>query len=316
MLPLVDVWASRPHYLDHLRPIFDALPKEVQGLVRPATEKPLPGRLTMVASGRDAQKISLTNPIIYVEHGAGQAYLGDEHAWVREHPSYSGGGGVKLQNLVGVIAPSKEVAARWTTAPAVAVGCPKLDKYRGLVPMNRNSVCFTFHWEATLCPEAGTVWWHWAAGMPGIVKSLQEQGLTVFGHSHPRWGDALFEPMLDAGMTLLRTDADVFRAAGMLIADNTSLLPEMASLYRPVALLNCPQYRREVEHGGRFWEWPRWALNFDEPFELVNFDLAHWVTDTRFAQTAFGLAEHTYEHNDDQASRRAASFVVECLLEM
>lgn len=315
MTRLVDVVASQRHFLDHMLATFYRLPVEMQGLVHPIGEMSAQAdRVLMVANGRDAQLMGRTHQLIYVEHGAGQTYTGAE--WIVEHPSYSGHGGSKFRNVLGFIAPSQAVADRWETAPAVAVGCPKLDVYRRLKVGEPDSICFTFHFEGTMCPENGTAWWHYASSLKAITEHLQSMGFLVYGHSHPRWNGALDAPMTEAGMELLRTDGEVFRNAHMLIADNTSLIPEMASLGRRVALLNCPNYRRDVHHGGRFWEWTQCTLEFDDPSDILQLDLGSKWDSPSFARASKTLAKQVYAFNDSRCSQRAAAFIVERLAEI
>lgn len=313
--PLVDVYATYSHYRAHLKPIFDALPPEMRGTIHPlGFHQGDPDRVALVAGYCDGKVIGQRQKMFYVEHGAGQTYT-DPNPAIAQNPSYSGMGGHRLMNVLGFIAPSQAVADRWQTAPAVAVGCPKLDQYRGIESSNPTSVCFTFHFPGTMVPENGSAWRHYMVKLPAIVASLQQQGLTVFGHSHPRWDGYLDAHLSDAGMTLLQLDYDVFRTAGMLIADNTSLLPEMASLGRSIMLLNAPWYRRDVEHGGRFWDWARYVPAADGPEDLLN---PSWFGPTMRSACIHGgarIAAHTYAFNDDQASKRAASFIVERVLD-
>lgn len=314
---LVDAVAAYPHYREHLLPIFNALPIEVKGTFHPTgVQRTDPNRACLVAGDRDARVMGQRQPIFYVEHGSGQTYAGDQRESVRLHPSYSGGGGRRWENVLGFICPSETVAARWTSAPAVAVGCPKLDQYRGVPFSHLDSICFAFHWEGTLCAESGTAYWHYAKELPDVVQHLRSLGFIVYGHAHPRWKHGLDTPLQDAGMTLLPSEIDVFRHVGMLIADNTSLTAEMASLGRKVALLNCPQYRRDVDHGGRFWDWQEKLLHFDEPWDIIQSPLGDEFDHPNFGLASDWLAKRTYAFNDAHAAERAASFIVECLLEM
>lgn len=311
---LVDAIASFPHYRAHLQPIFDELPREIRGAVHQLGDMNVPaGRLALVAGWKDARVLDMRGvPFVYVEHGSGQAYLGDHKASVRNHPSYSGGGGVLFNNVKGYICPSREVAARWKNAPAVAVGCPKMDQYRGIRPTDPGAIVFTFHWPGTLCPENGTAFAHYETWLPDIAAHLREGGFRVYGHQHPRWEWSLERTFANAGMTMLETDADVFHTAQMLIADNTSLIPEFASLGRPVTLLNAPWYRRDVVHGGRFWEWTRLVQTFDEPQELLRWQ--PWLLNPLARQRSRDLARQVYEHIDGSSSVLAAGFVTDIAL--
>jgi hypothetical protein len=64
--------------------------------------------------------------------------------------------------------------------------------------------------------------------------------------------------------------ADVRKFANLLICDNSSLMYEMSYLGRNVVALNAPWYRRDVEHGLRFWQWR--GIQVDTPEELLALD--------------------------------------------
>ncbi|HQZ35299.1 MAG TPA: hypothetical protein PK020_12815, partial [Ilumatobacteraceae bacterium] len=118
----VDVIASEQHYLDHMLPIFECLPTRLQGHVfplAPTPRKPLFDHVAMVAGWQDVVTLKGRAKMIYVEHGCGQAYLGDEK--MATLPGYSGGAERHPRDVIGYICPSETVAARWS-APAVAVG--------------------------------------------------------------------------------------------------------------------------------------------------------------------------------------------------
>lgn len=299
----VDITASLPHYLDHLLPIFEALPERVRGTNLGLDTPCLPpnrGRIGMVGGWTDASALRHRHHLIYVEHGAGQAYSGDEKT--RSLPAYSGGRARHGRNIIGYIAPSHTVAHRWAPAPAVAAGCPKMDRWIGSTAAVENSVCFAWHWDAgasSFCPEMRSAFDHYEPALAEIAKRWREAGYVVFGHAHPRWEGRLDRKMNDLGLCVLDKDVDVFENVGHLFVDNSSLGYEMALIGRPVTWLNAPWYRRDVEHGLRFWSHIPGA-QVDDPAELVESLPAHlalsdvWISkvmaDVYSAWSHLGLA--------------------------
>lgn len=276
----IDVVASLPHYLNHMLPIFEALPERLRGEVHPVREiarRPHPGRAALVAGWQDVAELGGRCPMIYVEHGAGQTYTGDER--VRRNPGYSGSGGERHHGVIGFIAPNQRVADRWRTAPAVAAGCPKLDWWwQHHRHGERWSVCFAWHWPGgQVCPEAESAWEHYAEELPEIAEAMRRQGFDVYGHAHPRWLGRLDQKLADAGLTVLTDERQVFQTCETLIVDNSSLGAEFMALGRPVIWMNAPWYRRDVDHGDRFWTWPTLTMQVDGPVELFRFDLAGWL---------------------------------------
>lgn len=134
----VDVYATQGSYLDHLAPVWHALPAALRGriyvesnrneLARPAARLGLDRDLVggrppwgddpvLAAGGGDLPGTS-SRPVILLEHGAGQTYRGVDG------PSYSGGIGRDAVRLF--LCPNQTVAdrnlARYPTATAVVVG--------------------------------------------------------------------------------------------------------------------------------------------------------------------------------------------------
>lgn len=257
----LDVLASQPHYVDHLRPIWDALPVEARGTWWGLTGEPLPRRLRdagtnplAVAGLVDAQKLP-GRPLILVEHGAGQAYPGDPQS--ARHGSYSGGDG--LERAIGFITPNEACAQRWRNRynrPAFAVGCPKLDTYSGRTAVRPEVpvVAISFHWDCPLIGETRSAFGHYAQRLPRIVEEIHSDGFTVIGHAHPKIAQKLRRVWHDLGVEYVERFDQVMEMAWCYVADNTSTLYEFAATNRPVVVLNAPWYRRNVHHGLRFWD--------------------------------------------------------------
>jgi CDP-glycerol glycerophosphotransferase (TagB/SpsB family) len=58
--------------------------------------------------------------------------------------------------------------------------------------------------------------------------------------------------------------------ADVYIIDNSSTLFEFASLDKPVVVLNPPWYRREINHGLRFWEFADVGVNCNNGGKLAS----------------------------------------------
>lgn len=317
----VDVIASERHFLDHMQPIYEALPEHMRGIVYHTQQPVKPpvhrNRVAMVAGWQDVQPLRGLCRMIYVEHGAGQTYQGDPRT--AHFPGYSGSGGGRHGGVIGFIAPNQTVADRWKTAPAIAVGCPKMAEYHHRpAPTKPPAVCVTFHWPCELGPELGTALGHYKKALPEVVERWKTQGFKVYGHAHPRWDPAIYTVMEGWGMTPLRTDREVFARAHVLILDNSSLGMEFMSLGRPVVWLNAPQYRRDIHHRGRFWDWTLGVPTVDEPEQLLTlnlWDVVGWqvpgVVDAKAAQQRH--VDDVYAFNDGTQAVRAADFIAEIL---
>lgn len=304
----VGVVATLPHYARHLRPIWQRLPEAVR-------ERD-PGRadVVMVASGIDAAVYD--KPTIYVEHGAGQSYL-DGGGTVRA-VGYSGG--PRMERVVLFVCPSQTVADRWAArypaAATVVVGCPALDRWHRnpspAVDGDGPVVAVTFHWRCRVAPETLSAWPFYDGVLPALVGEARRRGWRLLGHEHPKWRGELNARWERLGVEV-GSYRDVLDRATLLVADNTSLLPEVASLGRPVVWLNAPVYRRDVEHGGRFWEWPRGQVTVDEPADLLDGIAAALADppDVRAAREA--MVDSVYAHRDGCAADRAAAAVMAAL---
>ena len=333
---MIDAFATVPNYLQHLAPIWLALPEEergafwtagsladmpnVEGIPHRRVGYPPSGtQLTLVAGYMD-EKAARHRPTVYVEHGAGQTYPGDPLA--ADHPAYNGTS--DHDRTVLFLCPNAVVAKRWTdrypSAYAAAVGCPKLDYWHqrilatgGVAPPagdRKPTVAFTFHADNRIIPETMPAWKHYRFELPRILRTLRSQGYEVIGHGHPRlwshlepwWQSINVEPVADLG--------EVFARADLLCGDNTSALPEFASLGKPVLWMNAPWYRRGVNHGGRFWEWPQGQVSVDEPAELLDaIPLA--LRDTKGAREARRrMVASIYGACDGKATERAVTAIL------
>lgn len=332
---LIDGYASLAHYRAHLAPVWAEL--EERGLTGAwygrLPDPPLRSRTSdgpiLVAGFADY--LRTTGPVVFVEHGAGQSYDGDSS--VVGNGCYSGGD--DLDRVVLFVCPNEQVAARWRgrypSTPAVAVGCPKLDRWHGrlsstrcpessrvLVPVERDGlrgparvVAVTFHWQCPLVPETLSAWPYYNRQLTALRDWCADEGVILLGHGHPRLWGAIERRWRSLGVERVRDFDEVLDRATLLVGDNTSALPEFASTGRPVLWLNAPWYRRDVHHGGRFWQWPAGQVTVDEPGQLIDGVQAALGDSTHARQSREAMVRSIYAHVDGLAARRAADAIQE-----
>jgi hypothetical protein len=308
----LDAYSTHPHYAEHMRPVWNALPVELRGVWATVGPDPDRARRQLVANRFRGR------PVVYVEHGAGQTYAGDERA--AAHGSYSGGAG--LDNVELFVCPSERVAARWRarypSARTVVVGCPKLDSWhaRPRQPAQldgaRPLVVLSWHWQCELIPETQSALRHYVAALPELSSRCMAAGASLVGHGHPRSGESLARLYGRHSVPYWRDSARVLACADVLVCDNSSLMYEAASLGIPVVALNAPWYRRDVEHGLRFWSHVP-GVQVDEPSELGSVVLGEVTAPGTHAALRSRAVAEAYAYTDGQAAARAAAAIVELL---
>lgn len=259
----IDALASEPHYREHILPIWARLDMVTErGEFHNGTgawSRARPTTPVLVASWRDARRVTrYGRPCILMEHGAGQSYVGTDN------PSYVGSSDRKGVSLY--LAPSERAAeihrAAHPKIPVEVVGCPKLDEYLK-VPCPADGVAIAHHWNCNVVPETTNGWSHFHSAYPSIAQRYR-----TLGHAHPRASQSLSTSMKRHGLLYRPHFIDVVADARVLVVDNSSIGAEWMALDRPIIWLNPPQYRRDVNHGGRFWDWAAGGLQVDHPDDL------------------------------------------------
>ncbi len=320
---------SLRHFSAHLDPIWEALPAGMRGATYSRDFLPPPikrdhSRPFLVASYVDAQAVA-PNPYVWCDHGSGQSYIGVTNG------SYSGGEG--HDRCVLFLCPSERVAMRWRErydVPAVAIGCPRLDRYRvthggasgngnpvGSQPTSQVRVLHTsptvavsFHWACSLVPETMSAWRYYDPHLPRLVRDPR---FRVVGHGHPRLWPTIRRRWAELGVDEWPDVDRVLSEADLLVVDNSSVGFEMAAIGKPVVLLNLPSYRREVEHGGRFWTSPP-GIQVDHPSELADAIVCALADPPAHQAIRARAVAWSYDDlNDGHASERAATAILEVL---
>lgn len=266
----LDALASEPHYLDHIRPVWEAL--DGPGTLHSTGRTIAWGDTPVLVSGwKDARSATRKgHPVILMEHGADQSYIGVDNG------SYIG-----ASDRFGVIlylAPNEGAAAKHLAAhpdiPVRVVGCPKLD---GLLAVDRPTdpvVAITHHWNTGIVPETVPAFPHFCSAYPALAERFH-----VIGHGHPRSAARMSLWFKRHGIEWVPRFEDVVARAMVLVVDNSSAGVEWMALDRPVVWLNAPWYRRDVHHGGRFWERAAGGVQVDHPDDLAAAVAASITTD-------------------------------------
>jgi len=277
----IDALASERHFVDHLAPVWLAMPDDLRGRFLVADRT-----LVRHAAGRGIEAVPATrtsNPMlvasygdqmrgrrlgartfISMEHGAGQSYGGDPRS--ARHGSYAGGR--DRDDTALFLVPNEQAASRWRvacpTADVAVVGSPKLDTLPAREPGPGPVVALGFHWPCAIAPEARTAFPHYRSMVPSLTR-----GFRVLGHGHPRFMGRLSSFYRSAGIEPVEDFDDVLRRADLYVCDNSSTLFEFAATGRPVVVLDAPWYRRDVQHGLRFWDAATVGFQVDDPADLA-----------------------------------------------
>lgn len=330
-------FGSLPHYIDHLAPIWRAMPAEARGpffvpdaLVAHAQARGVNahagGRphpdwpLTIVSAFADLAKLRRDQRAILVEHGAGQTYFADPKG---RHGGWAGGDGRDRVDLF--LCPNQHVAdaneAAYPHARSVLVGCPKIDRWipsgTPTLARHRNegdlqpTVAVSFRWDCRLCPEARTAWPHYAAHL----RTLTEGEWHVIGHGHPRAlypGSDLTRSYLQAGIEIVPDFDQVLERADVYLCDNSSTAYEAAAAGLPVITLNAPWYRRDMNHGLRFWDAVP-GLQVDDFHELPNRIRTVLAGSAEDSVRRTRAAKQAFTYVDGTATARAVEAILDHL---
>jgi hypothetical protein len=281
----VNVIASFRHYADHIAPVAELLPADLD--------------VALVAGYGDVVKARRAGHrrIVLMQHGAGQSYG-------NRHPHYPGGKGNEDVGLF--LTPNDYSADLWRRAypltPVAAVGSPRLDALPARESGPGPVVAVTFHFDLHLVPET-------RSALAWYLPALRElaQRYTVIGHAHPRRGDMghFYETR---GIEYVPDFDEVCRRADVLVFDNTSAGFEFAATGRPVVVMDAPWYR--TEHGLRFWDAADVGVRVDVPEALapaIDRALEQLVDDVGRREMALDMV-YAYRTG---AAQRAADTIME-----
>lgn len=314
---VVDVYAALPHHVRHLQPIVDELERRnIPTRRRSKWGKPdgwpllraidvLDVELVIVAGWVEAAELFPSARVVYVEHGAGQRYIG-----VEGH-GYAGAAG--LEHVELFISPNENTSDRWRSrypqAAVETVGCAALDSLlRTAHCAAGDRVTISTHWDCFVCPETRSALPYYRETLSELVAALGARGVQIVAHAHPRAHTSTQRLWRDVGLQYVLDPDEVLETSQLLICDNSSLMYEAAALDVPVLALNAPWYRRDVSHGLRFWSFVP-GLECDRTDELVDRTLEALDDAPPLRAKRDRAARRAYSLRDGTAAARAADAI-------
>jgi CDP-glycerol glycerophosphotransferase (TagB/SpsB family) len=106
-----------------------------------------------------------------------------------------------------------------------------------------------------LVREAGSAFEEFREVIPPFVQRLQNYGVSVIGHGHPKAFNDLKPWWESFGVETEREWQNVVEVADVYMIDNSSTIFEAAALDIPILLMESKRWRRDVSHGMRFWDY-------------------------------------------------------------
>jgi hypothetical protein len=190
--------------------------------------------------------------------------------------------------------------------PAYPIGVPKLDKYHKNIysynkKIDKTNIVISFHWDCKIVPETRSCFRFYRS----VIKSMKED-FNIKIHGHPR-NMKKYKAFADyIEVEYLETFDEVIEQGWIYCCDNSSTIFEWISLDRPVVLLNSHFYRRNVEHGMRFWEFSDIGPNVDVPKTLPDILTKSLTSNQNYQQRRKDVKNQVYFKPDGQGAKRAA----------
>lgn len=310
---MVDAIATFPHFVDHLLPLWNALPVEQRGVfaaranaadhaarrgLQTVTRLPAPPRLTLVASHADYLEAHCQGgrPVAYVNHGVGQCWR-DETGRLLERDVTKPRKGVRLFLTPGPHATHVTIEVN-PNATVVEAGSAKVEALRLIPRPVEPLLVVSTHWQHKLVPESNTA-------LPTYLSVIKESPIPVALHAHPRIAYWVRNEAQNLNLEFIETFDEVCQRATVYATDSSSTLFEFAALDRPVVVLNGLTYRRNHHHGLRFWEAATVGVNVNHPSEFAT-AVAHAIEDAPGQReqraAAIAMAYHPFDgHAADRA---------------
>lgn len=282
-----DFLARQSYYVDHLAPIYNALPATDRGqffvlenMVRDYREKRVNQVYAymdggycgenpiVVASYGDAVRAVESMPgrqVVLMEHGVGLTF--GKAAYADGHGQRGLLSLIPLQSNYVLNKVHKELRH----IPHPVVGIPKMDKWfgmsqksKGIMP-TRPTLVFAFHHgdKNSRPGETGSAWEYYIGALPELARHF-----NIVVHSHPSANPG--RALLFSGMGIeVTSDFEwVMENADLLLNDCGSAAYEFAATGRPVILLNAPWFDKKSSWGIRFWDYSDIGPQVDEPHSL------------------------------------------------
>jgi hypothetical protein len=243
-----------------------------------------------------------------MEHGAGFSYGNG-------HTSYAGS--PDREGVVLFASPNEQVDSLNRAAHPhkkhVIVGSPKLDAWVARGPKERGArpvAAFSFHWDCQVVPETRSAFPVYSAQLERMLRFPGKLQWDVVGHGHPRLWPTISRFWRRNKVKGEKEFYDVVTLSDVYVIDTSSTLYEFAALDRPVVVLNAPFYRKNVNHGLRFWDHVP-GIQVDHPKDLKDAIDEAVFRDT-FAAERKSATEFVYPHLG-RASDMAAQAILEVL---
>lgn len=281
----LDFFARRAHYLDHMAPVWNALPparrgtfhiaREIEPYARQELQEPcleifeggpLAGRDPILVSAYgDLNKVvrNPARPILTMEHGVTQGF---------QTAAYPNGTNGNRDRVAFALLPNEYVADRFRAVretPCAVIGTPKLDPWfharRYSLSRTDPVIAIAFHWgdRHATPPESGSAFAHYRTILPELAARYQ-----VIGHAHPLASPEYREAYERAGIEWVDDFREVLQRADVYLNDLSSTMYEFLVTGKPVVVLNAPWFRRDVHWGVRFWDYSDVGLMVEDPQEL------------------------------------------------
>ena len=300
---MIDVAGRESQFRDHLWPVYRALPPAARGHWHGANlaRTPLTAGVTLVASWGDLKRVQ--GRAIYMEHGVGTPY--------GTHPSFPGGEG--KQGVELFLTPNQHSydlnRDAYPEAQHRLVGTPKLDEWAGWEHRRNDPpvVAVAFADRNNGVPEGRTAHPYYAKAIRALLGRLPVRWI---GHGHPRTWQKWARYWSAIGVEPVRDFREVLQRADLYVVDASSTAYEFAYTGRPVVTLNAPWYRRDVEHGTRFWKHIP-GVQVDDPRDLRAAIIDAF--DGKGETERQAAIEAVYPIRDGTATARAVEAIMEAI---